>query len=225
MEEDFAFLQQEAPVAEEPPVEEPKIETPPAEAAPEPVPQPKDDGPTMVPLAALHEVRDELKAVKAKLAERETPAAEPAPDPIENPDGFTRYNAEIARNLAINTKLEVTEDLAREKFGDDVVDKARDWAMATYANDPATQQRILASRNPYRTIVEMYQRDQMVSQVQPDDWAQFQAWKQAQAAAPSAPTAPETPPPPKSIAAAPSAGGVQHVALGEEAIFTSLFKR
>lgn len=217
---DLAFLEQvEAPVEAEvapEPVQQP--ETP-------PVVQPKDDGPTMVPLAALHEVRDELRNVKAKLAEREPPAVDPVPDPIDNPDAYARYNADMARFAAINTKLEVTEDLAREKFGDELVDKARDWALNAFANDPATRQKIIDSRNPYRTVVEMYQRDQMVSQVQPDDWAQFQAWKQAQAAAPTAPTAPEAPPPPKSIAAAPSAGGVQHVALGEEAIFTSLFKR
>lgn len=235
MEDELAFLDGQAqpdvtaqPPAPEPaPAPEPQPAIEPAPVATEQAPKPE---PVMVPLAALHEVRDEVKTLRAKLAERET--AQPVqpvelPDPLDDPQGFMKTAQDFAARQVLHTKLNITEDLAREKYGDELVNTARDWAVEKFRQDNALGERVMASANPYRTVVEMYQREQMMAQVTPDAWQQFQAWQQAQAtmAQPAPQPQLSVEAPPKSIAAAPSAGGVGHVALGDQAIFDDVFKR
>ena len=217
------------PVAEAPgePVQEQ-----PQEPAPVPA-EPAKPEPVMVPLAALHEVRDEVKTLRAKLAEADKPApveAPPAPDMFADPEGYEAYQARQAAFMATNVKLDLSEDLAREKHGDELVNQAQQWAAQRFQADPVLAQRITSDRNPYKALIAEYQRDQMVSQVTPDDWSQFQAWKAAQAQAQTAAPVAATPvqpvaAPPRSIAAAPSAGGQSHVALGDEALFNDIFKK
>lgn len=198
---------------------EPQVEAPPE---PEPVAQEVKQEPIMVPLAALHDVRDKLKTAEAKLAEKLEP--EPIPDVFENPEGFANHQAQIAHQAALNAKLDLSEDITREKHGDQLVDSAYEWAKQKAQEDPGFGNKILSQRNPYGFVVAEYQRDQMVSQVKPDEWTQFQAWKAAQTQATAAPAAPQVEVP-RSIAEAPSAAGAQHVALGDAAIFDDFFKR
>lgn len=218
--DDLNFLEGEEPVAEPVIEQEAVVE----EQAPQPEPEPENK-PVMVPLAALHEVRDEVRQLKSRLAEQEQQQVElPAPDPIEDLDAFNAYQARIANNAALNAKLDLSEDLAREKFGDDVVDQALDWVNRKATEMPGFGQKVLSQRNPYGFAVAEYQKEQMASQVKPDEWSQFQAWKAAQAQVNAAQAAPQVEEP-KTIAAAPSAAGVQHVAMGDAAIFDDFFKR
>ena len=216
--------------------EEPQAQPEPApvaavEAEPEAAPAPQH-----VPLTAMLDERDKRKALEAELARRDALAAQQqpqqvqAPDMFEDPDGYRSYQEALVHNQALTTKLDISEELARDKFGDEVVDQARDWALQKFAARPGFQQEVFQQRNPYRFVVEQYQRDQMASQVTPDDFAQFQAWKTAQAAVqatqPQAIATPSRSTPPRSLASAPSAGGVMtEVAQSDEEIFEETFSK
>lgn len=209
------------PVVEAPEVKEelpqPAVEEPPvAQVAPEPEAAPQK-APVMVPIGVLHEVRDELKQVKQKIATYEQ-AQQPAPnveipDMLDDPEGFANYQAVTFQNATLNVKLDMSEELVRQSKGDELVDKARDWALDQFQRRPAFQQEVLGQRNPYGYLVQQYEREQIASTVTADDFAQFTAWKQAQAGLTqqqqAAPAATPTPPaiPPRSLASAPSAGG------------------
>lgn len=197
-------------------------EATPETAAPEPVaepvaaepvtppvvtPEPAKPDPGFVPLAALLDERDRKKQVEAELARYQAQQQPAEPLDVYDPEqlaGFTHQQV-------INTKLDISEDMTRDKFGDELVDKARDWALQRFNANPAYQAEVLRQRNPWKFVVEQYQRDQIASQVSLTDFEQFQAWKAAQAqltqqtAAPVAATPSPVQPPP-SLASAPSAG-------------------
>lgn len=208
----------ENPIAEEQ-VETPQVETPaepvvePVAAEPAAVPpvaEPAKPDPGFVPLAAVLDERDRRKQLEAELARYQAQIAQQQPaEPLDVYDpeqlaGFTHQQV-------INTKLDISEDMTRDKFGDELVDKARDWALQRFNANPAYQAEVLRQRNPWKFVVEQYQRDQIASQVSLTDFEQFQAWKAAQAqltqqtAAPVAATPSPVQPPP-SLASAPSAG-------------------
>jgi hypothetical protein len=186
------------------------------EAPVEPV-EPARSEPIMVPLAALQEVRDELKAFKA--AQQPQPVYS-VPDPIEDPNGYNAYQAQEIRNATLN----IAEEFARDKFGDELVDKARDWAMPMMQTNPAYAEHVLSQRNPYRFVVEQYQREQIASQVDLGEYEQFKAWKAAQAQVQSAPEPAPVAPAPRSLASIPSSGGAAHIPTGPGQAFDSLFR-
>lgn len=232
------------------PVEEPKVEpeapvepqepTPEAvEPAPEPanpftppVVEAKPD-PGFVPITAMLEEREKRQAEKARadalearLAAQQQPAA--IPDQWEDPEGYAAHQ----QSLRISDKLDISEEMARDKFGDEVVDQARDWALQQAQTRPGFYEELIRQRHPYKHAVELFKREQIASQVTPDDFAQFQAWKAAQAQLQAAPaTAPATPNqprtlPPRSLASAPSAGGVMtEVIPTEEEMFEAEFPK
>ena len=208
----------ENPIAAEQ-VETPQVETPaepvvePVAAEPAAVPpvaEPAKPDPGFVPLAAVLDERDRRKQLEAELDRYRAQIAQQQPaEPLDVYDpeqlaGFTHQQV-------INTKLDISEDMTRDKFGDELVDKARDWALQRFNANPAYQAEVLRQRNPWKFVVEQYQRDQIASQVSLTDFEQFQAWKAAQAqltqqtAAPVAATPSPVQPPP-SLASAPSAG-------------------
>lgn len=210
---------------------EPQIE-PVLDAAPEPEPAPlaatpAPPEPGHVPLSAVLDEREKRQALERELAELRRQHAQPqapALDPYEDPAAYTQQ-------VALNIKLDMSEELARSKHGDELVEQAKQWAVAKFGQSPAFQQEVLSNRNPYEFAVQAYQRDQLVSQLKPDDLAAFQAWKAAQAslqpaqlAAPAAIPQPVAAPP-RSLASATSAGGAAHVPTGEGQAFDSLFKR
>lgn len=182
--------------------------------------------PGFVPITVVMDERDKRRNLEAELAalkQQQVPA--PIPDVFEDPQGFAAHQA----NIALNVKLDLSEDTAREKYGDEAVDQARDWAIQQFQSRPGFKEQVLSQRNPYRFVVEQYQREQIASNVTADDYAQFQAWKAAQAELSQQPQAaqaatPSQPsPPPRSIASAPSAGGVQHQPSGPGQAYDGLF--
>lgn len=189
---------------------EPEAETPEAvEPAPvvPPVAEPAKPEPGFVPLAAVLDERDRRKQLEAELARRDAERAPPEPLDVYDPEQMAAFQ----QQQVINTKLDISEDMTRDKFGDELVDQARDWALQRFSANPAYQAEVLRQRNPWKYVVEQYQRDQIASQVSMDDFQQFQAWKAAQgqlAQQTAAPLAADTPSvqPPRSLASAPSAG-------------------
>jgi hypothetical protein len=217
------------------PVEEPTPE-PPVEAVPEPEAAPAEPvqpepaspftppvveakpDPGFVPITAMLDERERRQKIEAELAQLRAsqPQQQPQkiPDMFEDPDGFQTYQAQVAQTATLNAKLDISEEMARDKFGDEAVDQARDWALQQSQTRPGFYQELMQQRNPYRYAVEQFRREQIASQVSLTDFEQFQAWKAAQAALqnpepanPAEPIPPRTPPP-RSLASAPSAGGV-----------------
>lgn len=205
------------PVVDEPVVAEviePEVQEPVVEAKPEP---------QHVPLTAMLDERDKRKALEQELERlraAQQPQAQPnAPDMFEDPEAYTAYQNQIVQQARINDKLDISEEMARDKFGDEKVEAAKAWALQMFQTRPGFQQEVLGQRHPYKYAVEQYEREQIASQVTPDDYAQFQAWKAAQSQIREEPKAATTPPP-RSLASAPSAGGINtEVAPTEDEIF------
>lgn len=219
----------------------PAEQAPEPQAEPEAPAEPEDAAPTtreeaQVPLSALLAVRDEMRELKAKLSQ---PQAAPQPnqpqaeEPVLYQDStpaeiaqYLAYHEEKRAVAALNDRLDLSEELARDKHGDELVNQVQAWVAQKYAENPAFRQEVLSQRNPYGFAVKRYQQDQLVQQVQdPTEFEQFRAWKAAQAnpaqpattAAPAATpirTAPT--PPPRSLASAPSAGGLAVQVVDED---------
>lgn len=223
-------------------VETPEVEAPEAEAQPEAEPEtaerPRDEHgrfarkeepkpePIMVPLAALHETRDELKQLKAQLEQFQQPRQQQQalPDPVEDPEGYAAYQNASVQQAVLNTRLDLSEEMTRTAIGDELVDQARDWGLAQFRSNPAFQAEVLRQRNPYGYLVKEYQRQTALAKIgDPAEIDAFLAWKQAQEATQQAAPTAETPIPPRSIASAPSAGGVQHQAVGAGVAFDNIF--
>lgn len=221
---DGKFISQQPEPAPEP------IPAPdPAPLAEAPVPVPPAPEPGHVPLAAMLDERDKRQKLEAEVAEfrrlqAQQQSQRQAPDPYEDPVAHTQ-------NAVLNAKLDMSEEMARGKHGDELVEKAREWAMAKMGQSPAFQQEVLSNRHPYEFAVQAFQRDQIVSQLKPSDLEQFKAWQAAQAAIQSLPAAaPAAIPqpvaaPPRSLASATSAGGVQHVPTGPGQAYDALFRK
>jgi hypothetical protein len=202
-----------------------KVEAP---VSPTPEPEPVQEQP-MVPLAALHETRDKVRDLEARLAalqpkqEAPQPTIGPAPDMFEDPDAYQAWS----QQQIVNATLNLSEEITREKYGDELVDAAKTWATEQFQTRPGFAQEVMSQRNPYGYAVKQYQKQQSLSQLgdDPTEIQAYLAWKQAQQAQPAAPAV--TPPPqrpPQSIASAPSAGGLQAQAVGPGVAFDSIIR-
>ena len=229
----------------EPPIEEPRVEA--IVEAPEPVVEPIVEEPVAIepspfvppvvpaapepghiPVAALMDERDKRKAVEEQLRALQAQIQpQQVPDPIEDPEGALAYQASLTQQAVLNSKLDISEDLARDKHGDETVDAAKNWALQKFSQSPAYQAEVLRQRNPYAFVVKEYQKEQTLQKLgTPDDIDGYLAWKAAQAQIQQqAATVVEPPPtmPTRSIASATSAGGVQHAAAGPGVAFGDIF--
>lgn len=206
---DEQVLELDTPVEVEPVAEQ--AATPIAEPAPLPAnPEPIKPEPGFVPLAVALDERDRRKKVEAE-NERLRAAQQPQePIDIYDPEQLAAQQ----QGQLLDVKLNFSEEMTRDKFGDELVDKARDWATQRFISNPEYQQEVLKQRNPWKYVVEQYQRDQIASQVSTSEFKQFRAWQAAQSAlaaqTPAAPVAAQTPPvqPPTSLASVVSAGSI-----------------
>lgn len=236
------------PVAE--PVAEPTAETVPADpvdgrlrgpdgkfvaAEPRPDPAPsveKGD----VPISALLDERERRQKAERETEQLQERLRSLSPQ-VESP-AIDDETANQIRIATLNTRLDISEDMARQRHGEEMIDQVQAWTKERMAASPAYANEVLSSRNPYEKAVQDYQRDQVVQSLKPGDLEQFRAWQAAQAvgaqppadpAAPLAPVAaaPPTPPPtpPRSIASAPSAGGAQAVPTGPGQAYDAVFTK
>lgn len=216
------------------PIAEPALVAQIAQAAPEPA-RPE---PGHVPVAALLDERDKRKALEARVQEYErAQQQQQAPEPYQPPSvfedeaGYSDYVQSQIAQAALNTRLDLSEDMARSRHGEELVDAAKAWALQRFAQSPAFYQEVISQRNPYEYTVQAHKRDQALSQLQdPSELESYLAWKASggvtapQAPAPTAPAVviPQAPSP--SLATASSAGGVAHVPTGPGQAFDQTFK-
>lgn len=223
------------------PVEEPKEDPAPLELTEEAPPEPQAEPPVEpepeakpepqhVPITAMLDERDKRKALEQELAQlrasQQQQQPQAVPDVFEDPDGFAAYQDQKVQQALYQQNLRWSERTATIEHGAETVNQAKDWAVARCDADPYFNAKVAASPDPIGFAVSEWKREQIASQVTPEDLTQFQAWKAAQAqldasAQPSAATttSPRTPPP-RSLASAPSAGNVlTEVEPTEEDIF------
>jgi hypothetical protein len=186
------------------------------------------DEPVMVPLKALHETRDQVQQLRAELDRLRQPSpsqAPQAPDIFEDPEGFVQYQNLQLQAATLNTTLNISEEMARNTVGQEVVNEAQAWGAQAFAANPSFYQHFLQQRNPYGFLVEQYKRASTYAKLgnDPSEIEAFVAWKQANKA-PQAQATSTTQTPPPSIASATSAGGAQHIATGPGVAFDNVIR-
>lgn len=198
---------------------EPVLETQPETQQPE---QPREAH--HVPLAVLLDEREKRKEFERKVrefeereAKRQAEAAPQAiPDPYEDPQGYQSYVQHQVQQQAFNLRTEMSGRFAEQKYGKETVEKAIAWAQEQGRIDPTLGQRVSLHQSPVEFVVEQFNREQFFKQYGSDPSA-LQALMTAQPTAAPQPTPvnPAVKPaaPPRSLAAAPNAGG-GHQAVG-----------
>lgn len=238
VEADNANVRVEEPTEEPAPLElteEAPQEPVQAETPAEPTPQPEvAPEPQTAPITALLDERERRQAEKARADKLEAELAQfrasqqpqQVPDRWEDPEGFDAYQDQKVQAALYQQNLRWSERTATIEHGAETVNQAKDWGFARCDQDPYFNAKVAASPDPVGFVVSEWKREQIASQVTPEDLTQFQAWKAAQAQL-QASTAPEGAPPnsprtapPRSLASAPSAGNVlTEVEPTEEDIF------
>ena len=151
-------------------------------------------------LKALQSQLEELKkapppvqVVPAAVAPAPAPAPQPAiepeppapmPNPAEDPEGYARWHDQRQAFAAFNLRLETTEDLLREKEGDEAVDKAVAAFKAMVAAEEGQfgrgrsplGQGLTVQRNPYRWMFTQVRKAEADKEIGGD----LDAWKTKQ---------------------------------------------
>jgi hypothetical protein len=144
-----------------------------AQPAQQPVAPPAPAEPH-VPLHVLLEERKERQAYQRQIQqiiEAQQRAQQPPPpppiDPIAEPERFAQaVQMELARkdqqmqSMAIHNRANTSEMLARSKYGDEVVDAARQAAV-----DAGLGQHFLAKTDPYREVMDWHRGQQAAKEI------------------------------------------------------------
>lgn len=230
------------------PAEAPPIAPEPVQTAPEPeaapleiVPEPTSQQDRMVPLMALLDTRDKLKAAERRLAEIDAAqvARQPAdvPDPYDDPQGFQDHVGQQLANQALSQRFDISETMARDKHGDVTVTAAMEWGAQRAQANPGFRDEFLSQKNPIDWVVRQQKRDSLLADVgeDPDAYVRRRAAELGLIAAPDAGAgmtpapgqqqAPKPAAPPRSIASAASSGnGHRDMATGPMAALDAVFK-
>ncbi|MGI8839962.1 MAG: hypothetical protein ACR2F8_04125 [Caulobacteraceae bacterium] len=165
---------------------------------------------------AMADERDKRQALEKQLAELRA-RAEPAPPPSE----ADQFQATLyAQNLRVSRRL------AEKEYGKDTVAEVHDWAAARCDADPAFNQQMRVSDDPYEAAKTAFDREKIAAEVSVSDLDQFRAWKAATAATGQAQTPPAAAtPPPRSLATASGTGAVgkEPVTVAEGNAYAALF--
>lgn len=173
------------------PVAEPAAEPPPQQAEAQPQPsQPETPDPSqsrMVPLPELLGERQKRQDMERQLAElngqlqafqqmyqqpqqqqfQQHQPQQVAPDPYTEPEAYFQHQAsqlqaQFERQLMIQA-ANTSEMLARQQYGDEMVTKAQQWALANNAGEY-----FLRQNNPYGTLMQAYRQHETMQKVGPD---------------------------------------------------------
>lgn len=165
--EQVAELSEQEP--EQEPTQEPEEQAasaPEPEAAPEPKAEKQE--PQMVPVSVVQGLRDEIRALKSQ--PRQEP--KPAPDFYEDPQAAIQHQIEPVRNQVLNARLDMSQAIAEQQFGAEVVGEAMAALEAVAGSNPAAVQQIMQARSPYHELVNWHQRQKVMSEIgdNPDAW-------------------------------------------------------
>lgn len=177
MDDRLAFLsgeeEPEAEVIEEQIADDPEPEGE-IEAAPPAAPEEKPQH--SVPITAMLDEREKRQAAERRAAELEqrmrffeqAQQKKPEmPDVFENPQGFTQHVNSTVTEAMVTAHLNMSEMLARDKFGDDEVNAAVEAVKAA-----GLQQHFVSQRNPYGELVKWHRQQKVAQEIgsDPDAW-------------------------------------------------------
>jgi hypothetical protein len=211
-----ALFNPKEPIEAQAPVIEPPVETPvpvteahPApEIAPEPTPapEPAPEKDKSVPLPTFLDMRDRAKEAERRAAEleaRNAPQTPPQqmPDPVDDPQGFAAWNDARTQDALTAQRFEMSDLMAKQQYGEEVVKTAADWAMERASTDPVFKAAYMRQPHPLDWIVREHKRSGLLNDIgdNVDDWFVREAAKRGYQ-----PTAPELAPAP-AVAATPTA--------------------
>lgn len=230
--------QPEAPAEAIEPVAEPAPETPPEAETPEPAEEART-----VPLATALDWRDGKKDAERRAQDAERKLAEfeasrqpqNVPDPLDDPKGYNSYLEQQLERRLVAERFESSNEAAREKYGDELVEGATAWALDRAAKDPVFASQYMRERRPIDWIVRQHKREGLLSQIgdgDPDAFVRDYLSKNGERLGLSAPAAapvvavPQQAPatPPRSLASSPSKhGGVKDVPTGPLMALSEMF--
>lgn len=150
----------------------------------------------------------------------------PPPDVLENPQGYTQHIEERIRLNDLNNRLNLTEELAREKYGDDAIAEAQELFMQETKADPTLAHKLVTERNPYGWLMKWAKGRKFATEMGDDPEAYLAKKKAEWEAEYTAKQAARTsqPAPPPSLAASPSAS-VRDVAWTGPTPLNNILKR
>ena len=197
-------------IAEQPPAKEPETQQP---ESTEEQPEARH-----VPLVALLDEREKRQAAQREAdelrrqieAQRKPQQPAQVPDPYEDPAGFQQHVQNQIDERSFAVTAEISGRFAEQKYGKETVEEAVRWAQAEGAQrNPFLGQQVRTSNDPVGFVVEQYQREQFWQKYGSDPSAlqQLVTTQPIAAPQPAAPAAPKPIAPPRSLAAAPGAGG------------------
>lgn len=210
-----------APVEQTEPAAEPEApkgeqpQEPPAPSAP-PAPEPEA---TRVPITAMLDEREKRQAAERELQElrrwkeqMEAQARQSQQKPVdiyEDPEGFVRQTQATVQQALWNERLNMSEALARDKFGDETVETARAAFAQAVQSSPSLYAEMRQNPNPYMFVVNWHKRNSILSEIgnDPDKWREQERERLRQELLAQAPQpSPKPTAPPPSLSRAPSRG-------------------
>lgn len=153
---------------------------------------------------------------------------DPVPDMFDDPDGYRDWQVKQAQDIALQSKLNTSEMLAVQEFGED---KVREAQLAFQSLPQHEQIAIQQSRHPYRDLILRREDERVVQQIR--EAGGLDKYVEAQLAAKSAEAAQLSgaidaaakgvkPTPPPSLAKG-GQGQKAQVPVSDEDVFNSLF--
>jgi hypothetical protein len=159
---------EQTPEPEQPEEPEQKAEAPDEPEQPEEKPEEKAEESPTVPLPVFTSTRDDLKAqlraATEKLSQyeqqRQQPQRPEAPDVLEDQQGFVSSINQRVSEATLSAKLDVSETMARESYGDELVDEALQAAKAS-----GFQPDIYKERHPWGSLVKWHQGQKAIQEI------------------------------------------------------------
>lgn len=199
-----------------------------------------------IPIAALLDERDKRKKAEERLQQLEAQHRKPqqAPSVQDDPEGFAQYVQQVQERAVISSRFDMSQTMAEEKHGGDIVKAAMDWGMQRSQESPAFAAEYLKQKHPIDWAVRQHKRALRDAEIGDDFDSYFereaakrgftksqqpgsapQAQPQATPAAPQPVAPPRPQPPPPSLVNAPSAGGPKTAPAAPSAVEVQLFGR
>ena len=204
---------------------------------PEPTPQTHRPDAGYVPIGAVLDEREKRKALEQELAQYRQRQQPEAIDPFDDPQAFAAQQQGLVQQAIIQDRFERSNEDAVEKYGEDKVKAAVDWATSRAQQNPTFAAEYMGKTRPIQWIVQQHERDVLMADIgdpsKLDDWFAREAAKRGYSAQ-SAPAAaipvvapqPATPPVkvPRSLVAQGSGpSDVRDVAAGALAAVDAVF--
>ena len=163
------------------------------------------------------EYAKQLQQLQARLLEYER---KPAPDLATDPQGHVQHVRQEVEFLRFNDKLDLSEQYARQKFGDELVTEAQMAFQAAAQAQPYLAVQLHQEKDPYGFVLKWHKQQKVLSEMgdDPDGYVERLI---AQRQRPATPVTP----PPRSLASATGARVSDASVAAEPKSLSNIFGR